>query len=429
MVDRVRPEDPAPDALARLPQPERVLTGGGFRAVRRVALAALAVGLGVSITLSEISLGLLAGVLLVTAIARGRLRPGAPGRGLPLFWPIVGFSVWTIVAALASERPLESVIAAKGVVWLATVWLLVTALEAPAETRAFIRVFLATMLVVSAVGVVQVLACPADGPPGGAWDLVFRKCARARGFYSIYMTLAGVLMMTMVATLPWLIRGPLRFTWLGGGWLLAGTALALTQVRGAWAGLIVGVVVVAAVTGRRVILVGLAALALVTIVASPTVRARFTYDQSADDRFAMIAGGFAIARDHPVTGIGPGQVKHVYPAYAVPSAHRRSTSHLHDAPMQILVERGVIGLALWVSIFAAFFSRAGSIYRALGPAAADQRALVLGSMAAIAAFLAAGFFEYNFGDTEVLLVACALMAVPFIVARTAHPEPAPPADP
>jgi len=47
----------------------------------------------------------------------------------------------------------------------------------------------------------------------------------------------------------------------------------------------------------------------------------------------------------------------------------------------------------------------------------DARALVLGSMAAIAAFLVAGLFEYNFGDTEVLLVALALMAVPFVVER------------
>jgi len=42
---------------------------------------------------------------------------------------------------------------------------------------------------------------------------------------------------------------------------------------------------------------------------------------------------------------------------------------------------------------------------------------VLGSIAAIAAFLVAGLFEYNFGDTEVLLVALALMALPFVVER------------
>src|SRR5207237_2943962 len=48
--------------------------------------------------------------------------------------------------------------------------------------------------------------------------------------------------------------------------------------------------------------------------------------------------------------------------------------------------------------------------------------------AAIAAFLVAGLFEYNFGDTEVLLVAVALMALPFGVQRdldevTGHDKP------
>jgi len=38
---------------------------------------------------------------------------------------------------------------------------------------------------------------------------------------------------------------------------------------------------------------------------------------------------------------------------------------------------------------------------------------VLGSLAAVVAFLVAGLFEYSFGDTEVLLVAMALMALPF----------------
>ena len=47
----------------------------------------------------------------------------------------------------------------------------------------------------------------------------------------------------------------------------------------------------------------------------------------------------------------------------------------------------------------------------------DERALVGGSIAAVAGFLVSGLFEYNFGDTEVLLVACALMALPFVIAR------------
>lgn len=374
-------------------------------------LAAFAVGLAVSISLAEVALGILAAIVVVEHYRRGVWLPA-----LPLVGPIVGFAAWTLVAALFSERPLQSVVSARSVVWLATVWAVFHALETRDSLSAFARVFLAALGVVALVGVVQGVACPATAP-GGVLDLVFRKCGRARGFYSIYMTLGGVLMLVMVATLPWLVVRATRFPVLGAGWLVSAGALAATQVRGAWVGFGIGAAIVALASRRRLLVAALAVVALVAILASPAARSRFRYDEAADDRFAMLAGGLAIALDHPLVGIGPGQVKHAYPVYAPPTAHRRSTSHLHDTPMQVLVERGVIGLAFWIAIFVAFFRHAWRVYRALPPTAVDDRALVFGAIAAIAAFLGAGLFEYNFGDTEVLLVACVLMAMPFVVER------------
>jgi hypothetical protein len=39
---------------------------------------------------------------------------------------------------------------------------------------------------------------------------------------------------------------------------------------------------------------------------------------------------------------------------------------------------------------------------------------VVGSLAAIVGFLVAGLSEYNFGDSEVMMVAWALMALPWV---------------
>ena len=67
--------------------------------------------------------------------------------------------------------------------------------------------------------------------------------------------------------------------------------------------------------------------------------------------------------------------------------------------------------------------------RALPPTRADDRALVAGSIAAVAAFLVAGCFEYNFGDSEVIDLLWIVMAFPFACAgegsrpATAAPEP------
>jgi putative inorganic carbon (HCO3(-)) transporter len=142
-----------------------------------------------------------------------------------------------------------------------------------------------------------------------------------------------------------------------------------------------------------------------------------TADATTRERLAMADAGLRMLREHPVTGVGLGGVKRLYPVYAPPEAVRRHTSHLHNTPLQIAVERGLVGLALWLWIFVAFFVRAGRVLRRVPATGATDRALVIGALAAVTTFLVSGLFEYNFGDTEVLLVTLAVMALPFVVER------------
>jgi O-antigen ligase len=250
---------------------------------------------------------------------------------------------------------------------------------------------------------------------------LMHKCARARGFYSIYMTLGGVLAMTLAATMPRLtVLRTSRTAWYAVAWAVSLTALALTYVRGAWLGLAAAIALILAVRRNYAVLATAIVVAAALLVMLPSVSHRMrTIGDPADpttrERMAMIHAGLRLLRDHPITGIGPGQVKRAYPIVAPPEAVRRSTSHLHNTPLQIAVERGVPGLGLWLAVWAAFFVQAVRIAAAL-PEGQD-RLLVFGSIAAIAAFLVGGLFEYNFGDTEVLFVALALMAVPFVVQR------------
>ncbi|HEY3176887.1 MAG TPA: hypothetical protein VGK94_14115, partial [Candidatus Polarisedimenticolia bacterium] len=58
--------------------------------------------------------------------------------------------------------------------------------------------------------------------------------------------------------------------------------------------------------------------------------------------------------------------------------------------------------------------------------AGRERALVTGSLAAVTGFLIGGLSEYNFGDSEVVLVAWTVMALPFVVERDIRsPSPSP----
>ena len=158
------------------------------------------------------------------------------------------------------------------------------------------------------------------------------------------------------------------------------------------------------------------------------------------ERVYMWRSGLAMWRERPVLGIGPGGVKREYPPFALPEAVKkrtvtctyptadpgrsRSDGHVHSTPLQILVERGVLGLAAWLAIWAAFFTRCVGLLRRLPGEATAERVLVVGSLAAIVGFLVAGLSEYNFGDSEVVMVAWALMALPWAV-NTTQERPSP----
>ena len=122
---------------------------------------------------------------------------------------------------------------------------------------------------------------------------------------------------------------------------------------------------------------------------------------------------------HMLLGVGPGGVKREYSRYALPEAVKKRTGHLHNTPLQILVERGLLGLAAWLWIWVAFYLRASALLFRLPAEARAARALVIGSLAAVTGFLVSGLSEYNFGDSEVVLVAWTVMALPFAAARRA----------
>jgi O-antigen ligase len=383
-----------------------------------VLLVALVLGLALSISVSQITLAALGGwVLLARRVGRlGPLRT-------PLLGPLAAFAAWSVVTALASARPLESLVACKNLLNLAALLVIVNALSNAALARRFATWLVLAVAVAAAIGIVQVTMCPgpeATAPATALLERFLRKCTRARGVYSIYMTLAGVLALVLTLMLPRLARLRAEVWWLGPVWVVLGVGLALTYVRGAWLGFMAGAAAAVAGLGRRGILAALALVLLVPtlLMGLPGVRARVKTigsagDATTRDRLAMLDAGRRLALEHPLTGVGPGQVKHLYPDVATPEALRRSTSHLHNTPLQIMVERGVIGLAAWLWIFVAFLVRATALLRRLPAGAGGDRALVLGALAAVVTFLVGGLFEYNFGDTEVLLVALAMMALPF----------------
>jgi O-antigen ligase len=156
---------------------------------------------------------------------------------------------------------------------------------------------------------------------------------------------------------------------------------------------------------------------------SPVVdRLTFT-DRSSRDRYFMWQAGIDMIRDRPVFGQGPRMVEAVYPSYRWPGAPNPATPHLHNNALQIAAERGVPCLAWWLWWVAATL---GDAYRearrrsegtAREPRRLEPTWVAVATLGVISAVMAAGLFEYNFGDSEILMFTLLVSALPYALRR------------
>jgi putative inorganic carbon (hco3(-)) transporter len=197
-------------------------------------------------------------------------------------------------------------------------------------------------------------------------------------------------------------------------------ALGLTFTRSAWVGVSLGLSVLLMLKDRRLVAV-LPAVFAVAVVLAPTSITDRVYsifdlqDPSNRDRVAMIKSGVAMVEDHPLTGVGPDQVKQVYTQYRVPEAVEPLNVHLHNVPMQIAAERGVPALLVWCWFV---WTAWRELYARFRRGSRRTRTLAAAGLAAIVAMLGAGLFEYNFGDSEFLMLLLVLLTLPFASERS-----------
>jgi len=394
------------------------------RRLERALIWVLVFGLGFSITLTEASLGALALCWFARLRERGRWR----SLSFPLLAPCLALAAATIVAALASARPVASLTSGKDLLRLAAIYLVLHAVENTRGAFRFLSLLTASFGAASTFAIAQGIFCPRQPSWFPLLARYFERCDRVHAFFSIYMTLAGVLSVGLLAVLPRLLPGSdARRWWLVPTCAAEAVALAMTYVRGAWVGVGAGVLALATMARRArwLPLTALLAAAAVFLVAAPSLRQRAASivdptDPTVRERLLIWRSGLAMVREHPLTGIGPGRVKDLYERYAHPEALRMRRGHLHDTPLQILVERGPAGLLAWLWLFAAFFITGGRALAHFGPDQVRERGLVMGGLAATVGFLVAGLFEYNFGDSEVVLVQYCVMATTLAAAA---PEP------
>ena len=390
--------------------------GGALERVACWSLLACAAATQFSIAAAQILLAVTA-LLWIALVVRGRERIEVPG----MFWPLAAYGGATLVASLFSIDPRVSFWDSRQLLLFLLVPIAYRLLRGARSLRA-IDVIITIGAIHAVYGIVQYALLSFDDTP-----LVSQ---RIQGLLSHYMTYSGLIMLVACTAAARVLFRREDRAWAALMMPALLVVLALTLSRNAWVGACAGIGLLFLFRDFRLLGLMPVAIGIFIAVAPAQVTERFyamfsvkdlvaTGDTSTAtvasnrDRVAMLRSGVRIIKDHPVTGVGPDLLIQVYPHYRDPQAERQLNPHLHNVPLQIAAERGLPALALWLWF----------VFTLIRDFVRQRRttpflSVTMAGLACTVAMLAAGMFEYNFHDSEFLMLFLVLVTLPYAADRT-----------
>jgi O-antigen ligase len=354
----------------------------------------------------------LTGLLWAALVISGRERIDVPR----MFWPLAAYAGITLIASIVSVDARISLIDSKQLI-LFVIIPIVYRLAAGGRSLAVVDVIITVGALNAALGIIQFGILKFDDlgqRPEGNLD---------------YMTYSGVLMLVACTAAARLLFQRQDRLWAALIMPALVVALAATLSRNAWVGACAGIGLLFLMRDFRLFAMAPVLAALFIAVAPATVTERLfsTFQlqpvggasettvssvESNRDRLAMIRSGLRMVKDHPIAGVGPDMVSKVYPQYRDPQAVNQSAAHLHNVPLQIAAERGIPALIIWLWFMFTLMRDFLRMWKR-----SSMPSLPAAGLAAVVATIAAGMFEYNFGDSEFLMLFLVLVTLPYAADR------------
>jgi len=364
------------------------------------ALVGIAAALQFSIAAAQILLTIAVALWVILLIVR-RERVEAPA----FFLPLLLYAGLTLVSAAFSIDPRTSVIDCKQLVLLLMVPLTYR-YATGSRGITLVTVIISCAAISAAFGIIQYGILHYD-----------QLSQRPRGTLGHYMTYSGLLMLVICVA----IARILFLTW-GRAWAALvmpalAVAVALTSTRSAAVGVCIATALLFALKDFRLFAIAPVVAAVFFAFAPQMIMQRFqsifdAKDPTRLDRVAMLREGGRMIASHPLVGVGPNMVEKRYEEFRGPDAVNKTNPHLHNNIVQIAAERGLPALAMWLWFIVAVALDLIQRFRS-GPHAFLSAA----ALASLAALLTAGLFEYNFGDSEVLMLFLMLVTLPAAAER------------
>ncbi|MCP4403570.1 MAG: hypothetical protein GY801_40475 [bacterium] len=443
------------------------------RQLRTLSVYGVIFFIPLSIAFSDICLSLLLlSYLIETIITRRFSWPPTP-----LDRPLLAFILLTLLLTPFAVNIGKSFSKLTNLIDLAVFFLFYISIKERPQLQKYVETLLLSMTIGSLYGVLQHfleidlfrLSQPISFLKHINNDL--SRPVRISGFSS-YMTFGGQLAMILPLIFAYTLYSKERRTkilW-GSALIINGTALIWTYTRSAWVGSVVAVVVVGYLSRGKTfwkqLLIALLILgtSLVlqqsldyrsaktgvritaensessspqdTVTADPglikrmldseLLRRIFSIFQTQDnlERLYTWQSSLYMLADHPFAGIGHGNYSETCQAYRTRYGDFEFTSdaHAHNAMLQVAVIGGIPSLGVFLWLWFTLFRSSYQCYRQTPADAPKSRALALGAFGALIAFFFHGFFEHNFGDSEVLSMLWLLYALSLALPRKTAEE-------
>lgn len=164
--------------------------------------------------------------------------------------------------------------------------------------------------------------------------------------------------------------------------------------------------------------VAIASLSVYVLAVTRTPDVASFTDDSSERRLGYMRAGLRLIPRHPILGVGMDAQKRHWKEWGFPGDY---ITHTHSTPIQVALDRGLPALGCYLWLMGIMFLMTWRGYnQALLTNNSSSSGLMLGAFAALTGFSASSLVNYNFGDSEVLLMLLFVVALAVVAGAKAE---------
>jgi len=339
----------------------------------------------------------------------------------PLNIPIAAFLVAVAIGVIMAVDFKYSLKRYMSLGWISIFFLTVNNVKDVTRFKKLIRLLILITTIAGAYGIFQHLT---KIDFFGNVKHVHLALARSTGFFDDPGTFGNYILLVfpVVIGLSYYSKTQREKPWLQLSSLVILTAIIFSYGRGVWLGLIGGLTFMAILRSKRLLLFIVAGIIVCSIftLAFPSsefaqrVATTVKSKNPVGDRIEFWEGSLRILRDYPITGVGWEGFRKVYPRYR-PSEEKKSICNAHNNFVDVTVDSGLLGLGVFLWLLMTIYKVGFRIFKKLDDG--YFKGIAWGFLGSFTAFLIAGLSQYNFGDSEVVMLFYFLLGMVTLIPR------------